>query len=121
MTNNTPSASPPEGSATRPHEKAAEFRVFYSNIFQYRLTITDLTLIFATLADTGEPPNTFVQTQQAAVIMSLGQAKSLAEYLTMIVSRYERDIGPINTGGKAAPSPDELDGIIALLRGMGTH
>jgi hypothetical protein len=108
-------------SANLPIKKAAEFRFVYSNVFQYRVTISDVSVIFSLVADTGEVPSNYEQTQQVGVIMALGQAKNLAEYLTMIVSRYEREIGPILGVGNAPPDESELDFIFGILKGIGTH
>jgi hypothetical protein len=104
-----------------PQEKSPDFRVIYSNSFQYRITLTDLSLVFSTMADTGEAGNSLVTTQQAVVIMALGQVKSLAEYLNMIIARYEREIGPIGGVGRAPPNEAEIDGMFGILKGIGTH
>jgi hypothetical protein len=102
-------------------QKSPDFRIVYSDIFNYRVSLTDISIVFSTLADDGDLPNSFVQTQQVSVVMALGQVKSLGEYLTMIVARYERDIGPINGIGKSLPSDTELDPIFNILKGLGTH
>jgi hypothetical protein len=115
-------AQPPiAGGAGLPKQKSPHFRVIYSNIFQYRVTLTDVSLIFSTLADVGEPPGGLVQTQEVGVIMALGQVKNLAEYLSMIISRYEREIGPIASVGKDLPSEAEVDGMFKILKDIGTH
>ena len=103
------------------HQKSPNFRVIYSNIFRYRVTLADLSLVFSTMADTGDAPNTLATTDEAVVVMSLSQAKSLAEYLTMIIGRFEREVGPINGIGKAPPNEREIDGMFRILKSIGTH
>ncbi len=102
-------------------EKSPDFRLIYSNSFEYRLTVTDFSLIFSTNGDTGNSPRTFVQTQQVAVVMALGQVKNLWEYLGLIISRYEKEIGPIASVGKVAPAGSELDNIFEILTKIGVH
>jgi hypothetical protein len=114
-------AQPAATLATATQEKSPDFRVIYSNLFQYRITLTDLSLVFATMADTGNPGNSLVTTQQAIVIMSLSQAKNLAEYLNMIIARYEREIGPIIGIGRVPPDEAEMDNIFRILTNIGTH
>src|SRR5207342_3092389 len=102
-------------------KKSPEFRVIYSNVFQYRLTISDISIVFGTLADSGPDSASYEQRQEAAVIMSYGQAKNLAEYLTMIVTRYEREIGPVLGIGKSVPQESEVDGLFQMLQNIGVH
>jgi len=115
------SAKPLTTPLTGTHQKSPNFRVIYSNIFRYRITLADLSLVFSTMADTGDHPNTLATTDEAIVVMSLSQAKSLAEYLTMIIGRFEREIGPINGIGKTPPNEREIDGMIRILQNIGTH
>jgi hypothetical protein len=83
--------------------------------------LTDLHVVFSLMADTGESPNSFVQTQEVAVVMPLGQAKSLNEYLTMIISRYERELAPINAIGHEPPQESEIEEMFKVLAGIGLH
>jgi hypothetical protein len=101
--------------------KSADFRVVYSNVFQYRLAISDVTVVFGLLSDSGDPPAAFQQTQEVAVVMNYGQLKNLAEYLTMIVARYEREIGPVLGVGKEPPQESELNSLFTVLKSIGTH
>ncbi len=110
--------NPPAQIARR---KSPEFRVVYSNEFRYRVTPNDVGLIFANMADIGEGERTIVSTDEVLVQMSLGQAKALAEYLTMIVRRFERDIGPVRALGKLAPTESELDTMFNILESAGLH
>jgi len=101
--------------------KSPNFRVVYSNEFRYRVSPNDIGLIFANLADTGDAERTMVSTDEVLVQMAIGQAKALAEYLTMIVSRFERTIGPVRAIGKAPPSEGELDSMFRILENIGLH
>ena len=101
--------------------KSADFRIVYSNEFRYRVTLTDIGLVFCNQADSGEGARTFTTTEEVLVQMPLGQAKALAEYLTLIVARYERTLGPISAAGKSPPSDIELDAMFGLLENVGMH
>jgi hypothetical protein len=109
------------GPGNVPIKTSPDFRVVYSNIFQYRLNVTDCSIVFSTLSDTGAEPYSLEQIKQVSVVMAFGQLKNLAEYLTMIVARYERDIGPINGVGGIPPADSELDSIFATLKAIGVH
>jgi len=97
-------------------EKSPDFKVIYSNVFNYRVTLTDVHLVFSRMVDTGDSPNSLVQTQEVAVIMPLGQAKSLREYLTILLDRYERELGPIRGIGYQPPQDAELNSM--FMRSM---
>jgi hypothetical protein len=101
--------------------KSPDFRVIYSNEFRYRVTPNDIGLVFSNMADIGEGDKTIVMTEEVLIQMSLGQAKALAEYLTMIVARFERTIGPVRALGKAAPNEAELDTMFKILENIGLH
>jgi hypothetical protein len=121
MSDSNPIQTPSIAPGGIPHKKAADYRVVYSNIFQYRVSNADCSIIFSTLSDTGDEPQTFEQTHQVEVIMALGQIKNLAEYLSMIVARYEREIAPINGIGEIPPNETELDSIFKILHAVGVH
>ncbi len=101
--------------------RSANFRVIYSNDFRYRVTLTDIGLVFGNVADTGDGARTFVTTEEILVQMPLGQAKALAEYLALIVARYERTLGPIGAAAKTPPSDEELDSMFGMLEKIGIH
>jgi Protein of unknown function (DUF3467) len=101
--------------------KSPHFRAVYSNQFRYRVSPTDVSLVFLSAADTGEQPVPWTLTEEVIVLMSLGQAKALSEYLTMIVNRYERELGPILALGKSPPTEQELDRMFSILKGIGVH
>jgi len=107
--------------AVSDRRKSAGFRVVYSNEFRYRVTLTDIGLVFGNQADIGEGARTFVTTDEVLVQMPLGQAKALAEYLALIVARYERTLGPIKAAAAAPPSDAELDSMFGLLENVGLH
>lgn len=113
--------SPASAEPALPRRRSPEFRVVYSNEFRYRVTPNDLSLIFANISDSAEGDKTIMTTDEVLVQMSLGQAKALAEYLTMIVARFQRDIGPIRAVGKTPPSEAELDGMFQILANIGLH
>jgi hypothetical protein len=104
-----------------PIKKSPDFRTIYSNVFQYRINISDCSIIFSTMSDSGSEPQTFEQTRQIEVIMALGQLKNLSEYLSMIVLRYEREIGPIDSVGNIPPNEKELDPRFEILKAIGVH
>lgn len=112
---------PSQPAAIFERKKSVNFRVVYSNEFRYRVSLTDIGLVFGNQADIGEGARTLVTTDEVLVQMPLGQAKALAEYLTMIVARYERTLGPIMALGKEPPIETELDSMFGILENVGLH
>ena len=98
-----------------------EYRSVYSNLFRYRISPTDFAITFSMTVDQGGiVGQSTAVLDKVQVTMVLGQAKALAEYLSLIIQRYEREIGPISAPGPS-PNPGEFDNMFAMLRTIGSH
>jgi hypothetical protein len=103
-----------------PVKAAPDYQVVYSNFFRYRVGPHDIALTFSTAADPGGGVGPVVITDRVQIVMAHGQAKSLMEYLSLIVRLYEKEVAPIRVPG-TAPQETEVINQITNLRDLGTH
>jgi len=113
--------SPPQMVGKLPVEVSPGYSVVYASTFRYRASFYDISLTFSTVSDPRGGLGPAIITDGTQVIMGYSQAKSLMEYLRLIIERFERDIGPIKAIGHGPPTDKELDTGMFDLLSAGSH
>lgn len=117
----SPNGTPQQTAAGIPVETDPGYQVIYSNFFKYRISPNDVSITFSTISDVRGGTGAPTISDRVQIILPYGQVKSLMEYLSLIVSAYEREVAHINTPGHGLPNDAEIHAMIARLKALGTH
>jgi hypothetical protein len=98
----TPDSSAAVAPTFLPHgmsvARSPYYRTFFSNFFRTRVGAGDFSLLFGSISDTPGAVAANLLMEEASVIMTWPQLKSLVGFLTNIVNAIEEEAGPIQTG-----------------------
>lgn len=92
------------------------YRVIYSNTFKLRITATDVSIDLAMLVGHPLEPAKMAFQEEAAVVLSWGQAKALMDHLTKIVAAFEKKNGPILVNPTSGLNEGTAEGLLTNIR-----
>jgi len=99
-------------------ERSSDYRKIYTNLFRFRITPNDISIIFQAIADTpGIPVAPLKVTEEAEIIMSHSQTKSVVIHLSKLIAAFEREFGPIKT--TPAPTDDAVNSMVGSVKSLG--
>lgn len=101
-------------------ERSSEFRRIYSNIFRYKMTPSDVSIIFQFFTDNQQGPQgqtNVVVIEEAEIVMSHSQAKSFVLHLRKLIEAFEQEFGAIKSIG--GPSDQVIQTMINGIKNVG--
>lgn len=93
--------------------RASDFKAFYVNGFTFAFSPSDFSITFLSPLP---KPGVTIQQQEAVAHMALPTLKTLRDHLNAVVTAYEAELGPIKTQARQKVTPEQIEGVRAILR-----